>query len=333
MDYYSFEHSTKVILKVTFVVLVLAFLWVVRDILIIILLSIVFASAMDPLVDYLKQKRIPRAVSVLAVYTLVLGIIGLIVALVIPLVVQQSRLVFQNLPAYISTLTYRYPILNSIDLGSVANEFFGGGGQNGSVFNRTVGVFSGLFTFLPVLVISFYLVADDRGMKNFIRTLVPLHYRDITTTVVEKIQKKMGMWVLGQVILSVSIFVFTYLGLLVLGVKYALFLALIAGVLEVVPYIGPTLSAIPALFFAFVQSPSLAIGVLILYILIQKLEGWILVPKVMEKTIGTSPVVILLALLVGFKLAGVLGLLLSVPLVGAVLVILDEFFSGRKSTA
>jgi predicted PurR-regulated permease PerM len=147
---------------------------------------------------------------------------------------------------------------------------------------------------------------------------------------IAKIQRKMGLWVVGQFILSVFIFILTYIGLTILGVEYALVLALIAGLLEVVPYIGPFVSAMPAIFFALIQSPPLVIGVIILYILIQKTEGYVLVPKIMEKTVGTSPLVVLLALLIGFKLAGILGVLLAVPLTGAITVIIQEFFQNKS---
>ena len=109
----------------------------------------------------------------------------------------------------------------------------------------------------------------------------------------------------------------------------ALLLALLAGLLEVMPYMGPFLSAIPAVIIAFIFSPPLALVVAILYLIIQKTEGYVLVPKVMEKTVGTSPLVVLLALLIGFKLAGVLGLLISVPLASAITVVVNEF-SAQK---
>jgi predicted PurR-regulated permease PerM len=109
-----------------------------------------------------------------------------------------------------------------------------------------------------------------------------------------------------------------------------LFLALLAGLLEVVPYIGPFLSAVPAVFFAFIQNPPLALAVAILYLIVQKIEGYVLVPKVMEKTVGTSPLVVLVALLIGFKLAGIVGLLIAVPLVSAITVIVNEFISEKS---
>lgn len=334
MKFNDLESSTKIILKVVFVVLALAFLWTVREIIVLFLLAVVFASAMEPLADYLHARKIPRGVSVLAVYVVVLGLAGLVVSSIIPPVVEQFKLLALNLPDYILQLQEKYPsfagLLGGDNLRNVVTGFFNSGDQ--TVVSRTVGVFSGVFAFLTVLVISFYLVVSkEKGMKDFIRTIVPVGKRDLVMGLVVKIQRKMGLWVLGQFILSLVIFVFTFIGLTILGVKYALVLALVAGLLEVVPYIGPTLSAVPALFFAFIQNPALAAGVLILYILIQKSESYVLVPKVMEKTIGTSPLVVVISLLIGFKLAGVVGLLLAVPLAGAIMVVIDEFTGNEPA--
>ena len=179
------------------------------------------------------------------------------------------------------------------------------------------------------MVISFYLVAEEKGMKSFISTLIPAHHQEFTLNLVEKIQKKMGLWILGQIIVSFIMFVTTWIGLLLLHVPYALILAVIAGLLEVIPYIGPFLSAVPALFIAILQGPALAIAVGVLYLLLHELEGYILVPKIMEKTIGTSSLSILIALLVGFKLAGIVGLVISVPIVAALTVTINEFWPGK----
>jgi predicted PurR-regulated permease PerM len=108
-------------------------------------------------------------------------------------------------------------------------------------------------------------------------------------------------------------------------------LAVVAGLLEVVPYIGPFISAIPALLIALTQSPALALAVVVLYILLHELEGYVLVPKIMQKTVGTSPLAVLIALLVGFKIAGIVGLIISVPLVAAFTVTIHEFWPNKVS--
>ncbi len=334
---FQLDYSTKVILRVVAVLLALAFLWVVRDIVVVILLALVIASAMEPMVDYLSRKKIPRTVSVMGAYLIVIAIVGGIITLMAPLVSEQFHVLSKNLPQYIQDFQTRYPSMSAFfggaDLGSLIQSLFSGGGGADALFSRTVGFFNGLFAVVSVLVISFYLVAADRGMKHFIHDLVPSAHQTVVMNLIEKVQHKMGLWVVGQLILSVFIFALTYIGLTILGVKYALFLALIAGLLEVVPYVGPFLSAIPAVFFALIQSPALVVGVIILYVVIQKTEGYVLVPKVMEKTVGTSPLVVLLALLVGFKLAGVLGLLLAVPLAGGITVVTHELFQEKSLPA
>jgi predicted PurR-regulated permease PerM len=329
---FQLDNSTKIILRIVAVLLALGFLWVIRDIVVIVLLALVLSSAMEPMVDYLNRHKIPRSVSVLGTYLAVIALIALIVTLMTPLVIDQLQVLSQNFPSYIVQFQAKYPgvatLFGGADINTVIHGVFSADGANG-LFNRTVGLFNGLFAVITILVISFYLVAADRGMKHFINDLVPTAHQAVVMNLIEKIQQKMGLWVVGQLILSAFIFVLTFIGLSILGVKYALFLALIAGLLEVVPYIGPFLSAIPAVFFALIQSPPLVIGVIILYVFIQKTEGYILVPKVMEKTVGTSPLVVLLALLVGFKLAGVLGLLLGVPLAGAITVVIHELFHEK----
>jgi predicted PurR-regulated permease PerM len=330
---FQLDFATKVILRVVLVLLILAFLWVIRDIVIILLLALVLASAMEPMVEYLSRRKIPRSVSVLGAYVVVLGVVALIASLMAPLVVDQFRVLSENLPQYLIEVQARYPNLTLLfggaNLSNVAQNLFAGAASSEQVFSRTLGLFNGLFAVVTVLVVSFYLVAADRGMKQFIHDLVPPQHQGFIASLIDKIQRKMGLWVVGQIILSFFIFLLTYIGLSILGVQYALFLALLAGLFEVIPYVGPFLSAVPAVFFALIQSPPLVIAVIILYVVIQKTEGYVLVPKVMEKTVGTSPLVVLLSLLIGFKLAGILGLLLAVPLAGAITVVIHELFHDR----
>lgn len=327
------ETSTKIILKVIFAFLALMFLWTVRDVLLIVVLALILSSAMDPMVDYFSRKKIPRVVSVLTVYVLVLALAGLVVYLVVPPVAEQFKILKDNLPGFIQNLDSRFGgLLAGWDLSEILQNAMSNIGAQHVAVSSAFGVFNGLFTFVTVLVISFYLVAEERGMKKFVAALVPARHHESTMLLLEKIQYKMGLWVLGQIILSFSIFVLSWIGLTVVGLKeYALVLALFAGLMEVVPYIGPVVSAVPAVLIAFIQSPPLALVVAILYLVIQKTEGYVLVPKIMEKTVGTSPLAVLVALLIGFKLAGIIGLLIAVPLVGAITVIVHEFWPSTAS--
>lgn len=335
------EQSTKIIFKVTLTVLGVAFLWVIRDIILLLLISLIIASALEPLVEYFSLRRVPRAVSVLTVYVLVLGLLGLVLYLLIPPALEQFKMIVSKWPEYFSKFQDH---LGSISWGNFSLSDFTGSFLSGDsgILSRTFGVFNGFISFITVLVISFYLVAEEKGMKQFISTLIPEKHQEFTMNLIEKIQTKMGLWILGQVILSFSIFVLTFIGLVIIGLIFngqggnpilanALLLALLAGLLEIIPYIGPFLSAVPAVVIAFVFSPPLALVVALLYLFIQKTEGYVLVPKIMQRTVGTSPLVVLIALLVGYKLAGILGLLVSVPLASAITVVVQEI-SANKST-
>ncbi|MEZ4180149.1 MAG: AI-2E family transporter [Candidatus Doudnabacteria bacterium] len=215
------DNHTKTILKVIGILLALAFLWVIRDIVMVVLLSLVLASAMEPMVEYLHHRKIPRFVSVLGAYVLVLGFIGLVATLLAPLVIEQGRLLSENLPDYAIQLEQKYPdlkfLLGGTDLQTIAKTFLSSDTGSAAVFNRTLGLFNGVVAALTVLVVSFYLVASDKGMKQFVGDLVPEHHQDRVLRLITKIQRKMGWWVVGQFILSLFIFGLTYIGLTIFG--------------------------------------------------------------------------------------------------------------------
>lgn len=329
MRYDELNTSTRVILQVIFAFLALVFLWLTRDIILLLLLALILASAMEPLVDYLHSKKIPRGLSVIMVYFVVIGAAVLVVYLMIPPVLDQYKILKSNL----SSEQYTQALNTQIGGYSLQNFFkdlFSDSGNGNSVVQNTFGVFNGALDVVAVLVISFYLVAEQKGMKSFVSSLIPAHHHEFTLGLITKIQHKMGLWVIGQIIISFGIFIFTYIGLLLLHVPYALVLALLSGLFEVVPYIGPFISAIPAIFIAFIVSPSLALWVAVLYLLVHEVEGYVLVPKIMEKTVGQSPLLTLLALLIGYQLAGIVGLIISVPLSTALTVTVQEFWPNEK---
>ncbi len=328
MKFKDLDNSTQIILKVILAGLILWFLWLVRDIILLLIMALIIASAMEPLVDYLQQKKIPRVMSLLLVYLVVIGLGVLVVYLMIPPVIEQFKILNENLPQYSQSLQSKF---GSLDIHGFIQGLFSSF-NSGNVVQNTFGVFNSALNIIAVIIISIYLVAEEQGMKTFVSSLIPSIHHEFSLSLINKIQKKMGMWVLGQIIISFGIFIFTYIGLLLLHVKFALVLALVAGLFEIVPYIGPFISAIPAIFVAFVQNPShpeLVLWVIILYVLVHELEGYILVPKIMEKTVGTSPLLTLLALMVGYQLAGIVGLIVSVPLATALQVVVNEFWPGK----
>ncbi|MEJ0021390.1 MAG: AI-2E family transporter [Candidatus Doudnabacteria bacterium] len=325
--------STVTLLKIVFIVLLFCFLWVVRDVLLIFLIAIIISSAIDPVADFFLQYRIPRILSVTFVYIVFLGLVVLIGFLIVPPVTSQfeaikSADVYQ---AFISKIGVYSENLSHSALGQAINNSFNDLANNfgGTLFATTRGVLTGIASLILVLVISFYLTVEENGMKNFIKHLSPYKHQAYVMKLVTKIQRKMGSWLLGQIILSAVIFGLVFIGLTVLNVQFALVLALVAGLLEIVPIIGPFIGLAIGVFFAFLQSPALALAVLILWFIILQLEAHVIVPILMSKSVGINPIMVILAVLVGATLGGVVGALIAIPVASGISVFINDIMDGQ----
>ena len=327
--------STVTILKIVMIGLLMWFLFAIREILLLLLISIIISSAIDPLAEFLYRRKVPRGLSVILVYIVVIGILVLIGMLLAPSISQQFQALSQGnfYEQFQSKIGIFRDTLNQSGIGRTFEENIKNwiGSFSATLFNTTKGVFTGAVSVITILAISFYLTVEENGMKNFITHLTPYKHQAYVARLVQKIQKKIGYWVLGQLILSAVIFGFTYIGLVLLKVEFALFLAVIAGVLEIIPYIGPFIAVIPAVFFAFLQNPPLALAVLALYIIIQQLENHIIVPVVMSKSVGLNPVLVILAILIGGSLAGAIGAIIAIPVVSGISVFVTDMFEAHEA--
>lgn len=332
--------TTSTILTTIGIVLLLWFLFMIRDVIMIVFVAFVIASAVTPLVDYLEGWRIPRVISIVGIAALFLGLLSLTVVLIIPPVITELRLLAVRLPdLYSSAMKFFIPQSMTADQFSIVDtiqrnlESFSQGllRLTTSIFGTLSAIFGGVASLLTVLVIGFFMSMEKEGPRKFIRSLAPVQYQPYLVQLVKKIELRMGSWLRGQLLLSLIIGTLTFVGLTILGVKYALVLALLAGFMEVIPFIGPVLAAIPAIFFAATESPALALLVLGLYVVIQQLENNIIVPKVMQKTVGLHPIVILIALLVGGRVGGVIGIILAVPVATIVTIFLSDLFGETRS--
>jgi len=320
--------STSTIFRTVIILLGLVLLYLIRDILLIVLVAVIIAAAINGPVSWLQKRKVPRLLGVLFIFLIFLLIIAAIITLVLPPLAAQIKQLAVHFPEFMEKITLnvqewygKYKMEGNLQtlldkLSSRLNQ------ATSNVFGTIVGIFGGLFSAGVVLVISFYLAVQEKGVKKLLISLTPNEHQHYVSDLIERIQSKIGGWLRGQLLLMVIVGVLIYIGLYFLGVKYALTLALIAGILEIVPYAGPIMAAIPAVILAFLQSPLLALLVVILYIVIQQLEGYVIVPQVMKKTVGLSPIVIIIVMLIGAKLAGIMGIILSVPLAAAA----AEFF-------
>lgn len=331
--------SIGIIFRTVLIVLAVWFVYLIKDIIALLFIAIVMVAAMDPIVYRLHRRKIPRVVGVSIVYFCLLAVIGLIASFLVPTLVAQFEEFVRNLPDIARGLENSFQGLNAFfqaqhialstqsllsDFGAEASGSFGG------IFTATVGIFSFFVAAIIVLVMAFYMAIKEDGIKNFIVSVVPEKHKEYAGSLELRVQRKIGRWMLGQIFLMVIVFLLDFIGLSILGVPFALTLAILAGLMEIVPYIGPIVSAVPAVIVGLSVSPLTGFFVLILYIIVQQFEGHILLPQVMKKAVGLHPIATILALLIGLKLGGIPGAVLAIPIATAVSVFLGDLFEKPK---
>lgn len=324
--------STSSILKIILVLLGILFAWAIRDVLVIVLVSFILAAAMNPTITSFQRRGIPRWVGIALIYVGLLAILGLLVVLVIPLVTDElAQLIraFPTLYAKAFTAVQGSDFSSTIEKGlgslnSALSQFTSG------FFNGVASFFGGVFAVIGVLVLTFYLTIQEKGMKSVLVDISPVKYRPYLTRLFNRIEERLGQWLRGQLLLGAIIAAMIYLALFVLGVKYALVLALLAGVTELIPIVGPYIGGLPAVIVALSQSPWLALSTVIAYIVVQQLESHLIVPRVMGRVTGLNPIIVIVAVLTGAKIGGITGVLFAVPTVIIITSFIDDFTQEQK---
>jgi len=316
------------------IVIVIAFFvaWQIRSILLSFLAAFVLMTGFAYIADWFHERGVNKTVSAVLAYSCLLTFLALLLFLILPPLLIQVKEFVKNTPFYIDKVQEVYDgrIIPQVDNASVVNilsEKIGSSLDNIlSIFLNTV---SGILNFLTVAVLSFYLLIERDKIKNNVFVLFPHLPKERVTRLAHKIELKVGAWVRGELILMFVVGTMTYIGLLLLRVEYALPLAIIAGLLEAVPVIGPVVSSVPAILVALVTNPVSAIGVVLLYIVVQQLENNILVPEIMQAAVGLSPLLVILALFIGASLFGVIGAILAVPTLAISQVIASDIIEHR----
>ncbi len=328
--------SSITIAKVLILAGVLGFLYIIQDVVAIVFVALIFSSALTPFVKTMERYHVHRIIGVALIFMSFLAALTLAVVLLIPPLTSEYAHFSQKLPFYIDwaieMLQGISPDVNILEkakgafesIQSTALQFAGG------VVVKFFDIISGIFAIFLIFVIVFYMIVEEKALRNAIHFFTPRSYREYVDSLITKVQNRVGMWLRGQVALSLIIFSVSFVCLLILGVDYALLLAIVAGLTEFMPVIGPIIAAVPAIFVAFNQSPTLALWVLLLYCIIQYLENHFLVPRVMQKAVGLNPLGSIIALLIGAKIGGLFGILLAIPVATMITTIGSELLGARK---
>ncbi len=322
------EISPRTIFWALGIGVVAVLLYMVRDILAVLIFAIIIASALEPLLTYAQKKKVPRLLSLIAIYLSFFVAFAAFIYIILPLMLDQFREFSQNYAVYFGrleeaagTITFIPGLSGNIhELLSQLTEQIP---SFTSLISYASSIFGGIVSFIVVLVVSFYLSLSRGALDDFLKSVFPPHFESYAHELWVRAQIKMGLWLQAQILLSFIMALVVGVGLWILGVKYAFLIAVVTGILEIVPFVGPIVAGGLAVLLALSQSPILGLWTLIFFIVAQQLENHILVPLLIKKLVGLNPVAVILAILVGAKLGGILGILLAVPIAS----VIDEFFS------
>lgn len=340
--YQKISISTGTMFRFICIILGLIALFYLKNLVLVLLTAIVITSFVESAVARFRRFRFPRTLTVALVYVLGLTAVVVLFYVFMPLFFNElSSLVdsfatyipktsalhnlsianptVNNTQALVSDLTGASPSISQLihDAQSLVSGVAGGFIQTASF------LFGGLMNLVLIIIISFYLSLQERGIETFLRIVTPRKNERYVIGLWQRTERKIGLWMQGQMLLGVIIGVLTYLGLTLLGVKYALVIALTAALFELIPF-GLIIAVIPALAFAYVGGGvPLVIRVAGWFLIIQQFENYLLQPLIVKKVIGISPLVVILSVLVGAELAGFWGVILAIP----VAVFLLEYLS------
>lgn len=324
MENKYFEISWNSLGRVLVFVVALFLVYLIRDILIVLFSAIIISAVCRPFIDFLAKKRIPRFLGASLVFILILGILGIFLWLVVPLIISQFGdfiVNFDEIILKIGQNKFLEQLIRqlTVNLKAILDALTK---EAAAIFNLVFSVFGGIFLTITCLVLAFYLAFQEKGIENFFRILLPQKYEKRIIQVFEKSSARINHWFRGRLILSLVVGLISFVGLYFMGIKHSGTLALLNAVLDIIPLIGPIFAGLIAFLVAAADSPQLGILVILLFIIIQQLANNLFAPLIIGKTTGLHPIIVLIAFLIGAKIAGLAGFILAVP----VAIIIQEIF-------
>lgn len=325
---------------VTIIILAAAWaIWYLRDLVLLIVTSIVIASAIRPGILFFMRYGFPRLLAVLAMYLGVFGVVFGLVYFFFPPIIAEATRFLSDLPSYLETIELPFTT-------SATSEFLAGGDSalsslvsvqdafantSEGAFRLLATFFGGILSLILVVVLSFYFAIQEQGIENFLRLIVPLQYEEYAISLWRRAQQKIGLWMQGQLMLSLLAGVLVYLGLLIIGVPYALLLAILTALAEVIPIFGSLLAGGVAVAVAWSNAGvALAFIVAGLFVVVNQFEANLIYPLVVKKIVGVPPVLVIVALVVGLELGGFLGAFLAVPLAAVFQEFVNDLDRSRR---
>lgn len=324
------EISYRSIFKVFFAILVVALLFFTQKLILTLFAAFVISTVTNPVADWMENKKIPRTIATIFIFLGVLVFLGLAFSWIVPTLASEISSLALGFPGYIEENIAKYPFFSQYGLREniylvvigISNFLKD---QAPSIVVSTVSFLGNLFYVFVALTIAFYLTDEKNLIKGFLRKIINKNYHNDLVTVFSEIEYKMGKWFIGQLFLSLVSGVAIFFGLTILGVPFALPLATLAAILRFVPYLGGLISDSIGILIAFLSSPWLGVAAFLMYYIIQQIEGYIVIPMVMQRTIGLNPIMVIVAVLVGGQLGGIAGALFALPVMIVIVILVKKF--------
>jgi len=345
-DEVTIDMTLGKVARVTIVVLLLltlfTFIQDISGILLIFFISFLLAAALDPVVDKFQEFRVPRSLSMIIIYIVLFFLLGLFISNVVSLVYVQVSGIAYSVGEWVADLNkdgvmsisissslqpYIDQFFQTFDVQSAASQL-----QHAFDFIRDqlLNISIGLFNLIIVLTLTFFMTVEEASIDNFFRSIFPSRHAKYISQKIEDVKDQVGLWLRGQLLVSIVAGVFSYVGLAVMGVDYALTLSLIAGISMVIPVVGRFIAWLITFPIVLNQSPALSVWMSIYYLAIQQVENNILVPKIMNKAVGLSPIIIIFAMMVGYRYLDVIGLVFSIPIATTVAIFVRDYTQRQK---
>jgi predicted PurR-regulated permease PerM len=303
------EISPRTIIFTVLFLLSLYLLWNIRSILLLFFVCFILMEAINPVVNNLQKIKIPRILSIGIIYLVVLAVLFFAFAGMVPILIEQTTGLIKTLPNLIQNTSFFG--LKAADFSSQLKIL---DGLPGGIANFTVSFLSNLFSAIIILIITFYLLLDRKNFPKYSVRFFKEKTGLIIMEIIDKLEVRLGNWVNAELLLMISIGILSYIAYLILGLKYALSLAIITGLLEIVPNIGSIISVLFASIMGLTISPTIGILTLASGIVIQQLESNLIAPQIMKGACDISPVITILLLLTGATLGGIMGAILAIPI-------------------
>lgn len=330
----TLDISWGTILKIAVVSLCFYLIFLVRDILVLIIFAVIISVLFNPAIDFLQKRKIPRVLAASLVYVSIFGFLGLFVYLLVPIFIFEIQQFTQFFPQYFEKMA---PSLRDLGISAFDNfeVFLDSLGDwlvraSSNVFSALSAIFGGIFSTIAIFSIAFFLSLEEKGLDRIIGLFSPKKYEAYVLDLIHRSENKVAGWFGSRILACIFVGIATFFACKIISLKYAVSFAFLAGVLNIIPIVGPLVTALIFLLFTILDSWAKAVIILVIFLIIQQLEGNILTPILTKRFVGLPPIIVIVALMIGAKLWGILGGILAIPLTGIIFEFLRDFLKKRK---